>query len=114
MVRQRDEGEPRNRPRRFRRIGFVCAKFETTPQKIAKMSQKQATEFLLDVIGTLEKEGRSGNYISNIVKPVEELAGVERHQITRAIKIPRSQPTKVENERPPTPDELKKILNAAE
>jgi hypothetical protein len=98
----------------FRRIGFVCARFETTPQKIARMSQKQATDFLLDVIGTLEKEGRSGNYISNIVKPLKSWLAWNDTQITRAIKIPRSQPTKVENERPPTQEELKKILNAAE
>ena len=97
----------------FRRMGFVCAKFETTPQKISKMSQTQATEFILDVIGALE-EGRSGNYISNIVKPLKSWLAWNDTQITRAIKIPRSQPTKVESERPPTPDELKKILNTAE
>src|SRR5208283_291521 len=72
----------------FRRMGFVCAKFETTPQRIAKMSQK---------------EGRSGNYISNIVKPLKSWLAWNDTQITRAIKIPRSQPTKVESERPPTP-----------
>ena len=98
----------------FRRMGFVCAKFETTPTKIAKMSEKQATEFILDVIGALEKEGRSGNYISNVAKPLKSWLAWNDIQIKRAIKIPRSQPTKVENERPPTQEELKKILNAAE
>src|SRR5208282_3396888 len=68
----------------FRRMGFVCAQFETSPQKIAKMSKKQAPEFLLDVIGALEKEGRSGNYLSNIVKPLKSWLAWNDIQITRA------------------------------
>ena len=91
----------------------LCQVRDDAP-KIAKMSQEASHGVLLDVIGTLEKEGRSGNYISNIVKPLKSWLAWNDIQITRAIKIPRSQPTKVENERPPTQEELKKILNAAE
>jgi hypothetical protein len=55
----------------FRRMGLVRDKFGVAPKQIAKMSQGKASDFLLDVVGTLDKEGKSGNYIANIVKPLK-------------------------------------------
>jgi hypothetical protein len=39
----------------FRRMGFVSEQFKVTPAQIAKMDKKQASDFLLDIIGTLDK-----------------------------------------------------------
>jgi hypothetical protein len=39
----------------FRRVGFVSGQFKVTPAQIAKMDKKQAADFLLDIIGTLDK-----------------------------------------------------------
>jgi hypothetical protein len=43
---------------RFRRMGFVSEQFKGTPSHIAKMDKKQASDFLLDIIGTLERSNR--------------------------------------------------------
>jgi hypothetical protein len=40
---------------RFRRMGFVSEQFKGTPSQIAKMDKKQASDFLLDIIGALVK-----------------------------------------------------------
>jgi len=36
-------------------MGFVSEQFKGTPSQIAKMGKKQASDFLLDMIGTLDK-----------------------------------------------------------
>ncbi|MDG7008370.1 MAG: hypothetical protein JRN06_09050 [Nitrososphaerota archaeon] len=49
----------------FRRMGLVRDRFGVAPGEIAKMSQGRASDFLLDVVGALDKEGRSGTYIAS-------------------------------------------------
>ena len=97
----------------FRRMGRVRDRFGVGPQGIAGMSQKEASDFLLDVVGALDREGKSGNYIANIVRPLKSWLSWNGVDISRRIKIPRSEGTEVENEKTPTPEELKRILGAA-
>jgi hypothetical protein len=55
----------------FRRRGRVRDRFGVAPERIAKMSQREASDFLLDGVEALDTEGKSGNYIANIVRPLK-------------------------------------------
>jgi hypothetical protein len=46
-------------------------KFGKTPKDIAKLDQKQARAFLLDIVSAFEREGKNGGYIANFVKPTK-------------------------------------------
>ncbi|MDG6909214.1 MAG: hypothetical protein JRN08_02465 [Nitrososphaerota archaeon] len=65
------------------------------------------------MVGALDKEGRSGNYIANIVRPLKSWMSWNGIEIARRIKIPRGLTPEVENEKTPTPEELKRILGSA-
>jgi integrase len=95
-------------------MGLVRGRFGVGPERIAKMNQREASDFLLDVVGALDRERKSGNYIANIVRPLKSWLSWNGVEISRRIKIPRSEGTEVENEKTPTPEELKRILNAAD
>lgn len=99
----------------LRRMGYIQKRFGKSPSQIAKMSQKQATNFILDMIGELEKEKRSGSYMSNLSKAVKGWLDWNGVHIQQKIRIPgREELVRVADERTPTPDELRKILNAAD
>jgi len=99
----------------LRRMGFIQKKFGKSPKQIAAMNQKQAVNFLLDMVGELEKEKRSGSYISNLVKPVKSWLEFNGKPVVQKIKIPgRGELTRFADERPPTQEELGRILNAAD
>ena len=89
-------------------------RFGAAPGQIAKMSQARASDFLLDMVGALDKEGRSGNYIANIVRPLKSWMSWNGIDIARRTKVPRGLTPEVENEKTPTPEELKHILGAAD
>ncbi len=38
---------------------------------MAKMSSKEAANFMLDVVSTIEKNGKRGGYISGVLKPMK-------------------------------------------
>jgi len=42
----------------LRRIGFIHKNFQRTPQDLAKMSSKEAANFMLDVVSNMEKNGK--------------------------------------------------------
>ncbi len=44
----------------LRRVGWIHKKFSVSPEAIAKMNSKKGANFIMDVVGTLEKEGKSG------------------------------------------------------
>jgi PAS domain-containing protein len=99
----------------LRRMGLVHKKFGKSPSQIASMNPKQATGFLLDIVGTLEDEGKNGGYIANIVKPVKSWLDFNGKTIQQRIKIPgRGELAKVGQERTPTPEELAKIFRASD
>jgi hypothetical protein len=49
----------------LRRIGHAHVNFGKTPRDMAKLDQKQATAFLLDIVSALEQEGKNGGYVSS-------------------------------------------------
>lgn len=99
----------------LRRVGYVCQKFGKTPTEIASLSVKDAGNFLLDIISSLEEEHKSGGYIANCVKPLKSWLDFNGIVVQQKIKIAgRSELVKVADERPPTPEELAKILSAAD
>jgi len=78
------------------------------------MKPKQATAFVMDLVSALETEKKSGSYISNIVKAIRSWLDFNGIQLQQKIRISnRDDLTKFADERPPTPDELCQILNAA-
>ncbi len=96
-------------------MGFVHKKFDKAPEDIVKMSPKQAANFLMDLIGALEKEGRAGSYISGVVKPLKNWLDFNSIHISQRIKIRgRDELVRFADERPPTPEELHKIMAVAD
>jgi len=99
----------------LRRVGFVHKKFHKTPRQIAAMPPKAAANFLLDIVGILEKEGKGGSYISNVIKPLKSWLDFNGKPVQQRIKIRgRDDLVRFADERPPTPDELRKIFNMAD
>ena len=99
----------------LRRLGYVGRRFDKSPQGLAKMSVKGATDFLLDMVEELEKEGRSGSYIANLVKAVRSWLDFNDVQVVKKIRIAgRGRLTRLADEKPPSPDEFRSILNAAD
>lgn len=99
----------------FRRMGYIQKRFGKNPKDIASLSPKDATNFILDVVSALEADGRSGNYISNCVKPLKSWLEFNGVQIQRKIKISKQgELTRFADERPPMPGELRKIFSAAD
>ena len=99
----------------LRRMGYIHKTFGKSPKEIASLSPKSATNFILDMVSTLEEQGRGGNYIANCVKPLKswlEFNGIPTQQ---RIKISgRGELVRFADERPPMPDELKKIFSIAD
>lgn len=99
----------------FRRMGRIHKQFGKTPKQMAEMSPKEAGNFIMDLITSMEREGKSGNYIANCVKPIKNWLQFNGIQVQQNIKIHgRNEVTAVANERTPTPDELKRILGMAD
>jgi site-specific recombinase XerC len=99
----------------LRRLGLIHKKFHKTPQQIASMNTKDRTNFVLDVITQLEKDGTSGSYIANIVKALKNWLEFNGKPIQQKIKIHgRNDLVKFADEKPPNPEELGKIFNAAD
>jgi integrase len=99
----------------LRRMGYVEKRFKKSPKDFSKMSQKQATDFILDLVGKLEDEKKSGTYISNIVKAIRSWLDYNGIEVKQKIKISnRDDLTKFADERPPTQPELRQILNAGD
>jgi len=79
------------------------------------MSVKGATDFLLDMVEELEKEDRSGSYIANLVKAVRSWLDFNDVQVVKKIRIAgRGRLTRLADEKPPSADEFRSILNAAD
>jgi hypothetical protein len=98
----------------LRRMGFVRKRFKKTPKEIASLSPKHGADFLMDIVSALEGEGRSGNYIANCIKPLKSWLEFNGVTIQERIKSGRGETPTRSDERPPIPDELKKILAAAD
>src|SRR3989454_12743880 len=99
----------------LRRVGMLQGKFGKTPQQIAKMKPKQASNFLMDIVTTMQKEGKQGGYISSCIKPLKNWLEFNDVKIAQRIKIRGQDDTPtLADERTPTPDELRAILHAGD
>ena len=99
----------------LRRMGFIHKNFQRTPQDLAKMSSKEAANFMLDVVSNMEKNGKRGGYISSVMRPLKSWFAWNQIPIVQKVKISgRGEPSTVADERPPTPDELRTMLHAGD
>jgi hypothetical protein len=99
----------------LRRMGYVEKRWKKSPKDFTKMKPKEATNFILDLVSELENEKKSGSYISNIAKAIRSWLDYNGIQLQQKIKISnRDDLTKFGDERPPTQQELKEILNAGD
>lgn len=98
-----------------RRLGWVCREFKVTPQQLARMKPKTATNFLLDMVSELEDRKFSGNYIDNLVKPIRSWFDYKQIQLRSKIKIVgRGGSVRYKGEHVPLPEELKRVLDAVD
>lgn len=99
----------------IRRFGLIHKKFAKLPADFAKMDAKEAGNFLLDMVSTLEAEGKSGSYISNCVKPLKNWLAFNGVYMKAKIEIAnRHKLTTVANERVPTTNEVGTIIGAGD
>lgn len=99
----------------LRRVGWIQKKFGVSPETMAKMDSRKGANFIMDVVGTLEKEGKSGSYIAAFVKVLKSWMAFNEIQIQQKIKVRgRDELVRFADERTPTPDELRTILNTAD
>jgi integrase len=106
-------GSPITADERLRRLGWLCDRFQTTPQALAKMSKKQAGDFLLDVATDLEDGKLRSSYIANIIKAAKSWLKFNGKKPDVEIKFAR-ETGKYAQEKPPTNNELRRILDAAD
>jgi hypothetical protein len=50
-------------------LGFIHKNFGKIPKDLAKMTPKEAANFMLDVVTRMEKEGKRGGYIVSVMRP---------------------------------------------
>jgi hypothetical protein len=99
----------------LRRVGMIQTNFGKTPQQLARMNPKQASNFLMDIVTTMQKERKSGGYISSCIKPLKNWLEYNGIKIAQRIKIRGQDETPtLADERTPTPDELRAILHAGD
>lgn len=79
----------------YRRIGYICTAFDTTPAKLAKMKNRDATSFALRVVTHFEQKASSGTNIRlyvaalkawwafNEIVPSRKIIIVGAHDYTR-------------------------------
>ena len=99
----------------LRRLGAICDRFEKTPAQLGKMTTQQAKDFILDMVSEMEEAGMRANYIRNFAKSLRSWLRHKNIDFNLRVKISKQNRTaKYQKERPPTPDELKKILDMAD
>lgn len=110
-------GSPVVADERLRRIGYVCRVFGQTTQGLAKMTVKDGTNLILDVITKLDMERKSSEYMKAYVKALKSWFGFNGIKIDQDFKLPdtsSSVETKVSQEQSPTPDQVRKVFDVAD
>jgi len=98
----------------FRRIGHICKAFDTTTQKLARLNDKAAGNFLLQVISHFENKKSAGTNIKGYVRALKSWWSFNEIEVRKKIRIGGSNDySKYESERVPTPAELQKVLDVA-
>ena len=100
----------------YRRMGYLCREFQTTPDRIARLSPKDVKNFALDVIGQFENAGMNGVYLNSFIKAHKSWLKFNEIVLPGSpIKVKgATDHTKYENEVVPTSEELNRILDVAD
>ena len=99
----------------LRRLGNFCEQLKISPKELAKLSDGDLNDLLMDYVTTLEKQGCAGSYIESIIKAVRSWLSHNQRKVTAKIKIRavRATPT-LRSERTPSKEELKRIFLSAD
>ena len=96
----------------FRRMEAFCSIMKTDPHAMLELSDKDLTDLIDDFVTEMENKF-SGNYISSILKGVKSWLAFNNKPLIRKIRISDvGIPTTLKNEKVPSQDELKRILQA--
>jgi hypothetical protein len=99
----------------YRRIGYICVAFDTTPARLARMKNKDATSFALRVVTHFEQKASSGTNIRLYVAALKAWWAFNEIVPSRKIIIVGAHDyTRYENETVPTQAELARILDSAD
>ena len=103
---------------RARDLHRFLRKHDMTPSslvELAKRDRRKVEDLLMDFIAKLHSEDYSPGYVENYVKAVKSWLEFNEIRLVRKIKIGnRSRTPTIEDERVPTRDELRQILNYAD
>ncbi len=99
----------------LRRLGSFCSEVGKTPQELLKMKDKPLADIIDDYVISREKKGNAGSYIQSTVKAVKSWLLFNGIKLPRQIKVRDAEKTPtLSEERIPTQEELKRILNAGD
>ena len=102
----------------LRRMEAFCSIMKTDPHRMLELSDKGLTDLIDDFVtememDTKERKGFTPNYISSILKGVKSWLAYNNKSLTRKILISDAGiPKTLKDERVPSQDELKRILQA--
>jgi len=71
----------------LRRLDVIHKNFHETPKDLAKMTSKEAANFMLDVVSTMERNSKRGGYISGVMKPMRSWFAWNEIPIVQKIKM---------------------------
>ena len=103
---------------RLRILYRFLTRFNYTPTSLVETAQKDGRKIenvLMDFTAELSREGKASGYIENYVKAVRTWLGFNGVELKRRINVGNrnEQPT-IEDERVPTKEELRQVLNYAD
>lgn len=98
----------------LRRLGHVCAEAGILPADLLKWDKVKRRDFVEDLVSQMESAGKAGSYIGSTVRAIKSWLAFNDIALTRKIKILGAQRTPtLDNERPPTQEELRRVLMVA-
>ena len=104
---------PTSAGKNLSRLGWLCKHFDTTPKELARLSKRKAEDWTEDMISLLEDDGKRSSYISNLFKTAKSWFKHNRKRVEVEYKV--APETGIyAKEKPPTNDELRRILDAAD
>jgi len=95
----------------LRRLGQFCEINNTDPIAIAKMTEKEIANMLMDTVSLLESQGKAGSFIAGIMKSVKSWLSFNGISIKQKIKVKGVDSTpSLKDEKIPSQEELKRIF----
>lgn len=102
---------------RLRRLHLFCKQHGTSPQDLVssgKENTRKLEDLLHDCVSEMESKGYAPGYIDNTIKAIRSWLSYNYIELKRKIKIANATiPLTLQNEKIPSKNELKDILNAA-